>query len=170
VNRYLFFALPIEILGITCLVLMLACSEAGFRVGRRMRGSVDEAMRSRITIFEGAMLGVLGLLMGFTMSMGASRFDVRRQLVVEEANAIGTTWLRSKMLPEPENAEFAGLLHQYLDARVHFTEQRNLNELPRERSIEALLQDQLWSRAPQDLRPGTHAPCPQGYCSKRRTR
>ena len=56
-------------------------------------------MRSRITIFEGAMLGVLGLLLAFTMSMGAARFDMRRQLVVEESNAIGTTWLRSKDAP-----------------------------------------------------------------------
>jgi hypothetical protein len=147
VDRYLFFDLPIESLGITCLVLMLACSEAGFRIGVLARERVDEAMRSRITIFEGAMLGVLGLLIGFTMSMGAARFDTRRQLVVDEANAIGTTWLRSKVMPAPENAEFAGLLLQYVDARVQFTKARNLKELPQERAIAARLQDQLWSRA-----------------------
>lgn len=93
------------------------------------------------------MLGVLGLLMGFTMSMGATRFDVRRQLVVDEANAIGTTWLRSKMLPAPENAEFAGLLRQYVDARVRFTEENDLKQLPKQRELEARLQDELWSRA-----------------------
>lgn len=146
-DRYLFFDLPIETLGITCLVLMLGCSEAGFRIGSLARERVDEAMRSRITIFEGAMLGVLGLQIAFTMSMGAARFDARRQLVVEEANAIGTTWLRSQVMPEPENAEFAGLLRQYVDARVQFTHVRNLKELPEQRAITARLQDQLWSRA-----------------------
>jgi hypothetical protein len=147
VDRYLFFSLPVEVLGITCLVLMLTCSEAGFRAGRKLRARVDEAMRSRIAIFEGAMLGVLGLLMAFTMSMGASRFDFRRQLVVQEANAIGTTGLRAKMLPEPENAEFAGLLRKYVDARVHFAEAKNLSDLPQLRETAHRLQDQLWSRA-----------------------
>lgn len=143
-DRYLFFELPIEVPGIICLLLMLACSEAGFRAGHRARGSVDESMRSRITIFEGAMLGVLGLLLAFTMSMGAARFDMRRQLVVEESNAIGTTWLRSKMLPAPENAEFARLLHQYVDTRVQFATVRSLRELPVRREKEARLQDALW--------------------------
>src|SRR5438270_7742100 len=126
---------------------MLACSEAGFRAGRKMRGSVDESMRSRITIFEGAMLGVMGLLLAFTMSMGAARFDMRRQHVVEESNAIGTTWLRSKMLPPPENAAFAMLLRQYVDARVRFVAEKNLRELPLQRERVARLQDALWSRA-----------------------
>jgi len=147
VDRYLFFEFPIEVPGIICLLLMLACSEAGFRAGRRTRGSVDESMRSRITIFEGAMLGVLGLLLAFTMSMGAARFDMRRQLVIEESNAIGTTWLRSKMLPAPENAEFARLLHQYVDARVQFATVRSLRELPLQREAAAGLQDALWSHA-----------------------
>jgi hypothetical protein len=150
VDRYLFFEVPIEVPGIICLLLMLACSEAGFRAGRRVRGSVDESMRSRITIFEGAMLGVLGvlgLLLAFTMSMGAARFDIRQQLVVEESNAIGTTWLRSKMLPAPENAEFAMLLRQYVDARVRFATVRSLRELPLWREEEARLQDALWSHA-----------------------
>ena len=151
-DSYLFFDLPIEALGIICLVLMLACSEAGFRVGLRARGSVDEAMRSRITIFEGAMLGVLGLLMAFTMSMGAARFDARRQLVVEEANAIGTTWLRSKVMPEPESTEFAAVLRQYVDARVQFTKVKNLKEFPQERASGPFATS--YGRASQHLQPG----------------
>jgi hypothetical protein len=146
VNNYLFFEAPVELLGAICLSLILACSEAGFRAGLRARGSVNEAMRSRLAIFEGAMLGVLGLLMGFTMSMGAARFDVRRQLVVQESNAIGTTWLRSMMLPQPENTEFAAVLRRYVDARVNFASARNLSDLPRLREVATRLQPELWSR------------------------
>ena len=98
-------------------------------------------------MFEGTMLAVLGLLLAFTMSMGATRYDMRRHLVVEESNAIGTTWLRSKMLPAPENAEFARLLHQYVDARVRFAGEKSLRELPLQREAEARLQDALWSHA-----------------------
>lgn len=145
-NNYLFFEAPVEVLGLICLGLMLACSEAGFRAGLKAQGSVDEAMRSRIAIFEGAMLGVLGLLMGFTMSMGAARFDVRRQLVVQESNAIGTTWLRSRMLPQPENTEFASVLRQYVDARVNFASAKRLSELPQLREVATRLQPELWSR------------------------
>ncbi len=145
-DNYLFFEAPIEVLGVICLGLMLACSEAGFRAGLRAHGSVDEAMRSRVAIFEGAMLGVLGLLMGFTMSMGSARFDVRRQLVVEESNAIGTTWLRSRMLPQPESAEFAAVLRRYVDARVNFASAKSLSELPQLREVGTRLQPELWSR------------------------
>ncbi len=145
-NNYLFFEAPVELLGVICLSLMLACSEAGFRAGRKAHGSVGEAMRSRIAIFEGAMLGVLGLLMGFTMSMGATRFDVRRQLVVQESNAIGTTWLRSMMLPQPENTEFVGVLRRYVDARVNLASAKNLDELAQLREVATRLQPELWSR------------------------
>jgi len=146
VDNYLFFEAPVEVLGVICLSLMLACSEAGFCFGLKARGSVNEAVRSRIAIFEGAMLGVLGLLMGFTMSMGATRFEVRRQLVVEESNAIGTTWLRSMMLPQPENTEFIAVLRRYVDARVNFASARKLSELPPLREVATRLQPELWSR------------------------
>ena len=145
-DNFLFFELPVEVIGIICLGLMLACSEAGFRAGLKARGSIDEALRSRLAIFEGAMLGVLGLLMGFTMSMGAARFDARRQLVVEEANAIDTTWLRSMMLPQPENTEFTAVLRQYVDARVNFVAAKNLSEIPQLREMGTRLQAELWSR------------------------
>jgi uncharacterized membrane protein len=147
VNRYLFFEVPIWLMSLIGLLFMLACSEIGFRAGYRARTRLDEAVRSRNTIFESAILGVLGLLMGFTMSMAVTRFELRRQLVVDEANAIGTTWLRSKMMPSPDNAEFAGLLRQYVDARMSYFEKQKLDQMPGLRAQGARLQSQLWSLA-----------------------
>ena len=146
-NGYLLFDVPIWVLGLVALVLMLGCSEIGFRVGYKVRGQFDEAMRSRTTIFESALLGVLGLLMAFTISMAVTRFEVRRQLVIDEANAIGTTWLRSKVIPSPGDAEFDTLLRQYVDARVAYASRTKLDELPEIRAKDALLQRELWSRA-----------------------
>jgi hypothetical protein len=147
VNRYLFFYVPIWLLGFLALVLMLGCSEIGFRVGYKARNRFDEAMRSRTTIFESALLGVLGLLMAFTISMAVTRFEARRKLVIDEANAIGTTWLRSKMIPAPGDAEFAAILRQYLDARAAYASRTRLDELPKIRAHDARLQSELWSRA-----------------------
>jgi hypothetical protein len=147
VNRYLFFDIPIWVLGFITLLLMLACSEIGFRVGYKARDRFDEAIRSRTTIFESALLGVLGLLMAFTISMAVTRFETRRQLVIDEANAIYTTWLRSKVIPAPGDAEFAALLRQYVDARAAYASRTKLDELPKIRAQDARLQSELWSRA-----------------------
>jgi hypothetical protein len=147
VNRYLFFDIPIWLLGFLALVLMLGCSEIGFRAGYQARDRFDEAVRSRTTIFESALLGVLGLLMAFTISMAVTRFEARRQLVIDEANAIGSTWLRSKMIPAPGDAEFTALLRQYVDARAAYASRSRLDELAKIRAHDARLQSELWSRA-----------------------
>src|SRR6202020_321593 len=114
----LYFELKLAVMAIFCVLLMLVCSEVGFLAGKKARATIDEAMRERVTIFESAVLGVLGLLMGFTMAMAVARFDLRRQLVVDEANAIDATWHRSQILPAPGNQEFAGILRKYVDQRV----------------------------------------------------
>ena len=71
--------------------LMLAATEAGFHLGRRSEDSTPDKTKSHVSTVEAGILGVLGLLLGFTMSMAVSRFEVRKQLVLDEANAIGTS-------------------------------------------------------------------------------
>jgi hypothetical protein len=65
-----------------------------------------------------AVLGLLALLLGFTFSLAVDRFETRRHLVLEEANAIGTAYLRSQLLPEPHRARMTGLLVRYTDNRL----------------------------------------------------
>ena len=67
--------------------------------------------------------------------------------MIDEANAIGTTWLRSKLIPAPGDVEFAGLLRQYVDTRVAYLSRKNLDELAEIRAQDGRLQSQLWSRA-----------------------
>jgi hypothetical protein len=67
-----------------------------------------------------AALALLGLLIAFTFSMAADRYDARRQLVVEEANAVGTTYLRAQLLPEPARTSASHALIAYIDARREF--------------------------------------------------
>ncbi len=67
---------------------------------------------------QGAVLGLLALLLGFTFSLALSHFDARTAAVVDEANAIGTAWLRTDLLPEPERTEARDLMKQYVAVRV----------------------------------------------------
>jgi hypothetical protein len=130
------------------LILMLAASEVGFRLGRHAASGATDQLKAQTSVVEGSLLGVLALLMGFTMSMAVSRFELRKQLVLQEANAIGTAYLRTQLLPTPENTEMANLLREYVDARVEFVNAgENADRLKAARANAARLQDEFWSRA-----------------------
>lgn len=136
------------VLGIAFFVIMLVAGETGFWLAGRSRIKGFEETKKRITSVETSVLGVLGLLLGFTLAMAVSRFDTRRVLVLDEANAIGTSYWRSQVIPAPEGPEIAGLLRQYVDSRLHYfdagTDDSHL-QASRERT--AQLQKELWERA-----------------------
>lgn len=98
---------------IFCLVIVL-----GYWIGRK--SSEDGEAESQINTVQGAVLGLLALLFAFTFAMAASRYDTRKQFVLLEANAIGTTYLRAQMLPEPYSEEIIDLLRKYVDTRLAF--------------------------------------------------
>ncbi len=126
----------------------LLCDEAGFRLGRRNRPNLDEDARSQVSTIQAAILGLLALLLGFTFSMAMSRFEVRKQQILEESNAIGTTSLRAQLLPEPQRKEFAGLLRQYVAARLNFYRAgMDRQQFHEARGQTEGLQERLWSLA-----------------------
>jgi hypothetical protein len=128
--------------------LMLLAVEVGFRLGRRAEFSTKPATKSQIAIVEAALLGILALLLGFTMSMAVSRFDARKQLVLAEANAIGTSCLRARLLPAPEGPEIASLLRQYVQIRVQYGSLGNdLAPLDDLHTQTTHLQTEIWTRA-----------------------
>ena len=128
--------------------LMLAATEAGFRLGRNSEASISAETRSQITTVGAALLGILALLLGFTMSMAVSRFEVRKQLVLDEANAIATSLLRAQLLPAPEGPEIASLLRQYVNVRIQYgTAGNDLARLESLKTQTAHLQKEFWTRA-----------------------
>jgi hypothetical protein len=130
------------------LALLLAATEAGFRLGRRAKSVTTEKTKVQISVVEGSILGVLGLLLAFTMSMAVTRFEVRKQLVLDEANAIGTAWLRAQLLPAPESTEIANLLRDYVDLRIRYAESGGgLERVKAAREQAARLQSEFWARA-----------------------
>lgn len=127
---------------------MLAATDAGFRLGRRSEASTPDKTKLLISAVEDGILGVLALLLGFTMFLAVSRFDARKQLVLDEANAIGTSRLRTALLPASEGSEIASLLRQYIDVRVQYGTAGN--DLARVDSLltqTARLQNEFWARA-----------------------
>jgi hypothetical protein len=105
---------PLPMVFVVGLALVLALSEIGWQLGTRAVGRGS----SNLTTLESAMLGLLALMIAFTFSMALSRFEARRDAVLNEANAIGTTALRARLLPEPHRSETLKLLREYVQIRL----------------------------------------------------
>lgn len=118
--------------------------EGGFRLGRWRHSLAAEEKEAPVAAMVAAVLGLLAFMLAFTFSLAASRFDARRQAVLEEANAIGTTYLRSRLLPEPEGSEIARLLSRYTELRTQKMTTENIGDLLAESDK---LHGQMWSRA-----------------------
>jgi hypothetical protein len=118
----------------------------GYRLALSTRINEDTHHHEHITGLREGLFVVLGLLLGFTVAMVLPRFDQRNQLVVDEANAIGTTILRAEILPEPERAKTLELLREYVVVRRDFAGQTLLDRpaLIRETQRAKALQRQLW--------------------------
>ena len=97
------------------LVLLAVVSEIGFRIAGK---EADDARKTQSVALLGSMLGLLALLLGFTFSIAQARQLDRTLLLVDEANAIGTTYLRAAMLPPPHGAKVRQLLRDYVDLRL----------------------------------------------------
>jgi hypothetical protein len=124
-----------------CILLSV---EAGYRLGRWRRRLAEQEKESSVGGMVAAELGLLAFLLAFTFGIAASRFEDRRQVLLNEANAIGTTYLRAAMLPEPHRAEIRRLLREYVDQRLAGAQPGALAPAIK-RSEE--LQVQLWDQA-----------------------
>lgn len=110
-ETYLFFVVLIIFLGIL---------ELSYRLGRRLRKPADDAAKTHISALQTALLGLLALLLGFTFAMSVTRFETRKNLVLEEANAIGNAYWRSQLIPAQHRPMVAGMLHEYTSASLDY--------------------------------------------------
>jgi hypothetical protein len=118
--------------------------EGGYWLGNYRRRSTEVEKESTVGPIVGASLGLLAFMLAFTFGLAASRFDARRQMVVEEANAIGTAHLRAGLLPEPHRREVRDLLRQYLDVRIEAVRSGKVEYAMTESPA---LHNRLWSHA-----------------------
>lgn len=144
-NNSLFDALPLWLILVITVAVILLAIEIGFRAGINRARKSENERQAPIDPMVGSTLGLLAFVLAFTFAMATSRYDARKQLVVDDAIAIRTADLRAQLLPEADRSEIRALLREYVDVRVEGA--LIPSKLPQalERSEE--LQDQLWARA-----------------------
>jgi hypothetical protein len=98
-------------------VAMVVCLEAGYRLARR-RLRTEGAAHEGLGSIEAAVFALLGLLLGFAFSQALGRFDARRDMIIDEANAIGTAYLRVDLAPVDDQPRLRQLFRKYLDERI----------------------------------------------------
>ncbi len=137
-------SLPLVFL-LTVLFVLLAIV-VGAKIGAFGKQSTHDG-KEAIGSVVGATLGLLAFILAFTFGMTASRYDARKQLLLEEVNAIGTTYLRAGLLPEPHRSQARSLLSEYVDLRVKGVEKADTVAHVLARSEQ--IQGQLWSEVEQ---------------------
>jgi hypothetical protein len=127
---------------------MLVCLELGYRAGRRQIAMGPEAARIGTEPVVAAVFGLMGLIIAFSFAGAIGRLDQRRQEIIDEANAIGTAYLRLDLLPDNERAELRRLFRDYLDARIAMhTKLPDIKAARIEQTRSFELQDEIWKRS-----------------------
>ena len=135
-------------LALVLLFLFVGMVEVGFRLAVFTGAVTDDPRREQITASRDALGVLLSLLLGFTLAMGLPRYDLNHQLVLEEANAIGTSGLRAEMLPSPQRETARDLLLRYTQARLAFSRaSTDFTELEQSQARTKQIQLQLWTQA-----------------------
>jgi hypothetical protein len=106
------------LLGLVTALLLSVAIEAGYQTALRFRIQEDTNRKDQMVAIRDGLFILVGLLFGFTLALAAPRFAERRSLLIDETNAIGTTYLRAETLPQPNRDRAQQLLRQYVDIRL----------------------------------------------------
>ena len=142
--QVLFDLVPVAGIFVAFAIAALAASEIGYRIGRWWQERTPEEKEGPTPMIVGSLLALMAFLLAVTMGMASDRFEARRALVLAEANAVGTTYLRAGYLPEPASRETQTLLRAYIPLRIATNDMAD-NRRKIARSVE--LQAELWSIA-----------------------
>ncbi len=133
---------PLVFFFFSLFVLWLAEQIGAFM---RRREALKDDEREDFGILQAACLTLLGLIIGFSFSMAISRYDLRKNYEEAEANAIGTEYVRTGLLPAADAAAVRAQLKKYLELRILFYRTRNEGELRQINADTAQLQEEMWS-------------------------
>jgi hypothetical protein len=136
--------LPLWGLLLATVAVVFLSVEGGYRLGKLRRQRSEPEKESTVGATVGATLGLLAFTLAFTFGLAAARFETRRQVLLEEANAIGTTNLRAAFLPEPQRSEARRLLREYVDVRLKGVQPDKVQQAVSESNA---LHSRLWAHA-----------------------
>lgn len=147
----LFFELSTWLLAVLIFLVLFGATAVGLLAGRALRGR-SEALREPFSVMQAALLGFMGLVLAFGISLAVGRYEDRRAAVVDEANAIGTTYLRAQTIAEPQRSRSLDLLRRFNDISISLSRQVPGSSAQRsEIAASGQLERQLWSLAGQAL-------------------
>lgn len=138
-NAHFLDAIPVFVLYLILLVLFLGAVEIGYLLGDRRQRSTegsDEGRSTQAGIVLGAMLGLTSFMLGFTFAQAGGQFDDRRQLLIQDMNAIGTAFLRTAVLPEPQHSRSRQLFVDYVERRATLFDDAPAEQLARSERIQ----------------------------------
>jgi len=135
------------LIPVALLVLLLLAQESGFRCGRAATARGSGPAAGQIGALQGALLGLLALLLGFSFAGATSRFIERQDLIVTEANAIGTAYLRADVLDEPHRGALRASLKNYTERRVEASKLIRTGLPPDALAQIAIMHDTIWAAA-----------------------
>ena len=147
----MFFRLSSLEIGLILSAIVLGATAIGLFLGRYLRHR-SEHLREPVGVLQAALLGLVGLVLAFGLALAVGRYESRRTAVVDEANAIGTTYLRAQTLPEPIRTQSLERLVRYTDTSIALSE--SVPNSPKARAAIAdgqRLQRELWGLAGQAL-------------------
>ena len=142
-------ALPIPLVFVAFAVVAMLFYEAGFRLGRWWQDRTPGEQEGPTGMLVGSILALLAFLLAVTMGMAADRFDARRALVLQEANAIGTAYLRAGYLPQPASDQVRELLREYVPHRIVLT---SSTDIQGEIAKSVAIQNDIWAITEQVAR------------------
>jgi hypothetical protein len=116
-------AIPVWAYFIGTILIIMAAIELGYRLGGASHRRSEDEKESPASGMAGAILGLTAFMLAFTFGMAADRYDARKALVRDDANALRLAYLRADFLPEQDRAETRNLLRRYVDARLAFVQE-----------------------------------------------
>jgi hypothetical protein len=142
------FALVAAAMAVVLFLAMLGLEECGFRFGRARAARQSGNGRHGLGSVEGAVYGLLGLLVAFSFSGAASRYEHRRDLIVAEANAVGTAYLRLDVLPQELQPSLREKFRSYLDTRLAvYRKLPDVDAAKAELARATAIQGEIWKEA-----------------------
>jgi hypothetical protein len=158
-----FFKLSSWELALIIFATVGTATVAGFVAGRYLRKH-SATLREPFGVLQAALLGVVGLILAFGLTLAVGRYEDRRAATVAEANAIGTTYLRAQLIAEPERSRSLELLRRYTTLAVAITHEiPNSPAMRRTVAAQGLLQRRLWRLAGQSIAAAPVASAPRLY-------
>ena len=140
------YAVNSALIAAILFLIVFLVVEGGYRLGRRRQVHSSDPIKSQLSAIQGSLLGLISLVLGFTFSIALHHYDKRSEAMLEETNAIGTTYLRAHALPETVKNETLSTLGQYVDVRVESSNMSLADAAAREPSLRegSRLRARLW--------------------------